>query len=158
MYTKTRKCKLCGAIFTDTSSSTKGREYCSDKCLKTAEQIQTYQSHREAREREFARKEMAKIEKGKLDEMLDQAREMGISYGEFKKMKALERAKGKMITETILEKNVDGMWYPYGKYDVTTLRGVRQLASAVAMLADDYKLRISSFEHGEYEFEEIYKA
>ena len=59
MYTKSRKCKLCGAIFTDTSTSTKGREYCSDKCLKTAEQIQTYQSHREAREREFARKEMA---------------------------------------------------------------------------------------------------
>lgn len=158
MFTKTKKCKLCGAIFTDTSTSTKGREYCSDECLKTAEQIQSYQSHHEAREREFARKEMAKIEKGKLDEMLDQARAMGISYGEYKKMKALERANGKMITETILEKKVDGIYYPYGKYNTSTLRGIRQLASAVAILSDNYELRISSFEHGEYEFEEIYKG
>ena len=97
---------------------------------------------------------MRKIDTGKLDKALDECRANGISYAEYQKQRTLERIDNKMIDEIILEKNVDDMWYPYGKYKMTA-NDICALCAAVSNMTGVFPLRLATYNNGEYEFYEI---
>ena len=148
------KCKYCGREFVSKSKGTKPNAYCSAECQKDAESISAYNASRWAQDRQYAREQMRKIDTGKLDKALDRCRADGISYAEYQKQRTLERINNKMIDEIILEKNVDDMWYPYGKYKMTA-NDIRALCTAVSNMTGVFPLRLATYNNGEYEFYEI---
>ena len=148
------KCKYCGREFVSKSKGTKPMAYCSIECKKDAETVASRIASKWAQDRQYAREQMRKVDTGKLDKALDECRANGISYAEYQKQRTLERINNKMIDEIILEKNVDDMWYPYGKYKMTA-NDIRALCTAVSNMSGTFPLRLSTYNGGAYEFYEI---
>lgn len=85
-YTKT--CRICGRTF---ESSKKNVRYCSNECRERGHDATVNIIRKERIERSKARRGMSGIQKGKLDERLEEARSKGISYADLQKQKTLEK-------------------------------------------------------------------
>lgn len=80
-----KKCAVCGKTFYRTLPTVKGM-FCSEECKR-------YHRNTYARQREKEEKQKRKNEKKKskhLDEEIDKARELGLSYGQYKARKYIE--------------------------------------------------------------------
>ena len=83
-----KKCKLCGKEF---QTHKKNVRYCSDECR---EKVATSKHQRNSQERinkRHADKAMSKVETGKLDQKLREAREQGLTYSELQQKNTLEK-------------------------------------------------------------------
>lgn len=130
------KCRTCGKLFDPTREGTRRERYCSPECRRTAEQMQAYMSHRQKEEREFARREMKKVDTGKLDKRLKELKRSGTSYAEWQMQDTLEKSKAgyiTMATKWRLERYVDNDWWPYGEFG-TSESALSALAKTAAWL------------------------
>ena len=142
---KIQICKMCGKEF-ETYRRANGRfvGFCSEECRKEAEAARSRIAHREAKERDFARNEMRKIETGKLDKTLDYCRRNKMSYAEWQKQqteKLMKRMEINKMKTWILERKCDGEWYRYGEYGEQAIESLVRAGALIINSGQEIRIR-----------------
>ena len=88
LFVKT--CPVCEARF---MTKKRNKKYCSRECADDMHLEAVKQKNVEKRSKRKAKKGMETVETGKLDEWRAEAKERGMTYGELKRLKALEAAR-----------------------------------------------------------------
>lgn len=82
-----KNCSMCGKTFYRTQATAKAH-LCSDECKRKHRQI--YQATRGKQLKEEKKASAAEIKNSNLDKEVDRARELGLSYGQYKAQKYIQ--------------------------------------------------------------------